>query len=74
MMHAGTFAKNMIRMAKAMSVFQRLGAVSKERSSGIGHFLSSHTIYLSTMLPFSCFLITVILGIMVRPVRGAARG
>ncbi len=48
-----------------MTVFQSVSAFHQKNFTRVGRYLSTHTLYLSTMLPFSCFLLTVILGIAI---------
>ena len=48
-----------------MGFLQRCAAKCKKKTSAVGKFLSTHTLYLSTMIPFSCFIGLVIIGIMV---------
>ena len=48
-----------------MTVPQRYAAKCKRAVSAAGKYLSTHTLYLSTMIPFSCFIVVVIMGIMV---------
>ena len=46
-------------------MFDPLFRLCKARASSFIRLLSTHTLYLSTMIPFSVFLVTVIWGIMI---------